>query len=145
MSKWNFRLVEIDSICRRQNRGEWQILFGLGRVENIACKEENAPYHHFLLSQACLGKPSLTHSYTITPFDGPGKQAFWVENTVGKGEIARNEQFLLFQQRFLSVWITCCHFRQIWNCCLQTLSAWKICRLVMGYGLKGSLEVGIMW
>ena len=24
----------------------------------------------------------------------------WVENTVGKGEIARNEQFLLFQQCF---------------------------------------------
>ena len=33
--------------------------------------------------------------------------------TVGKGEIARNEQFLLFPQCFLPVWITCCHFRQI--------------------------------
>ena len=27
-----------------------------------------------------------------------------VENTVGKGEIARNEQFLLFAQCFLPVW-----------------------------------------
>ena len=35
------------------------------------------------------------------------------ENTVGKGEIARNEQFLLFPQYFLPVWITLCHFRQI--------------------------------
>ena len=34
------------------------------------------------------------------------------ENTVGKGEIARNEQFLLFPQCFLPVWITFCHFRQ---------------------------------
>ena len=35
------------------------------------------------------------------------------ENTVGKGEIARIEQFLLFPQCFLPVWITFCHFRQI--------------------------------
>ena len=36
----------------------------------------------------------LTHSYTMTPFDAPGEQAF--ENTMGKVEIARDEQFLLF-------------------------------------------------
>ena len=35
-----------------------------------------------------------THSHTMTPFDAPGKQAF--ENTVVKGQIARNEQFPLF-------------------------------------------------
>ena len=35
------------------------------------------------------------------------------ENTVGKGKIARNEQFFLFPQCFLPVWITFCHFRQI--------------------------------
>ena len=44
------------------------------------------------------------------------------ENTVGKGEIARNEQFLIFSQCFPPVWITFCHFRQILNSCLQTLS-----------------------
>ena len=32
------------------------------------------------------------------------------ENTVGKGEIARNEQFLLFLQSFLPVWRTFCYF-----------------------------------
>ena len=37
----------------------------------------------------------------MTPFDAPGKKPF--ENTVGKGEIARNEQFLLFPQCFLLV------------------------------------------
>ena len=47
----------------------------------------------------------------MTPFDAPGKQAF--ENIVGKEEIARNEQFLLFPQYFLPVWITFFHFRQI--------------------------------
>ena len=31
------------------------------------------------------------------------------ENTVGKGEIARNEQFHLFPQCFLPIWITFCH------------------------------------
>ena len=30
------------------------------------------------------------------------------ENTVGKGEIARNEQFLLFPQCFLTIWKTFC-------------------------------------
>ena len=32
------------------------------------------------------------------------------ENTVGKGEIAHNEQFLLFPQCFLPAWRTLCHF-----------------------------------
>ena len=44
------------------------------------------------------------------------------ENTGGKWEIARNKQFLLFPQCFLPVWRSFCHFHQIWNCCLQTLS-----------------------
>ena len=35
------------------------------------------------------------------------------ENTVGKGEIARNEQFLLFPQCFLPIWITLFHFHQV--------------------------------
>ena len=47
------------------------------------------------------------------------------ENTVGKGGIARNEQFLLFLQCFLPSWTSSCHFYQIQNCCLQTLSGWK--------------------
>ena len=47
------------------------------------------------------GLVALTHSHTMTPFDAPGKQPF--ENTVGKGEIARNEQFLLYPQCFLPV------------------------------------------
>ena len=35
------------------------------------------------------------------------------ENTAGKEEIGRNEQFLLFPQCFLSVWRTFCHFYQV--------------------------------
>ena len=35
------------------------------------------------------------------------------ENHVGKGEIARNEQFLLYPQCFLPVWRAFCHFQQI--------------------------------
>ena len=35
------------------------------------------------------------------------------ENTVGKGEIARNEQFLLFPHCFLPVWRSSCHFYKI--------------------------------
>ena len=47
----------------------------------------------------------------MTPFDALGNKPF--EKTMGKGEIARYEQFLLCPQRFLPIWITFCHFRQI--------------------------------
>ena len=47
------------------------------------------------------------------------------ENTVGKGEIARYEQILLFPQCFLHVLKTFCHFRQNLNCSLQIFSVWK--------------------
>ena len=53
------------------------------------------------------------------------------KNTEEKGEIARNEQFLLFPQCFLPIWITFCHIRQILNCRLQTLSVWKSLKFVV--------------
>ena len=53
----------------------------------------------------------LTHSHTMTLLTPLGNKPF--ENTVGKGEIARNEQFLPFPQCFLPVWITFFHFREI--------------------------------
>ena len=48
-----------------------------------------------------------------------------LENTVGKGEIACNEQFLLFQQCFLSVW-------RIFLLNAFSLKESKICRLGKG-------------
>ena len=53
------------------------------------------------------------------------------ENTVGKGEIARKEQFLLLPQCFLPTWRTFSSFHQIWNCRLQTLSVWKSLKFVI--------------
>ena len=51
------------------------------------------------------------------------------ENTLGKEEIARNEQFLLFPQCFLSFQRTFCHFHQI--CHPQTLSVWKSLKFIV--------------
>ena len=65
----------------------------------------------------------------MTPFDASGKKPF--ENTVGKGENAHNEQFLLFPKCFLPVWITFCKVRQVWNCRLQTFSIWKSLKFVV--------------
>ena len=66
---------------------------------------QDATLHFYVifLFWACLlyHQIQLTHSHTMTPFDVPGKQA--IENTVGKGEIARKEQFLLFPQCFLPI------------------------------------------
>ena len=52
------------------------------------------------------------------------------ENTVGKGEIAHNKQFLLFPLCFLPFQRAFCHFHQIWNCCLQTLWVLKSLKFV---------------
>ena len=69
----------------------------------------------------------------INPF--PNKPWFLqyksFENTVGKGEIACNEQFLLFPQCFLPIRRNFCHFHQIWNCRLQTFSVWKRLKFVV--------------
>ena len=58
------------------------------------------------------------------------------ENTVGKGEIARNEQFLLFPQCFLPFWRRLHYFHKIWNWHLQRLSIWKSLNLVVWERVK---------
>ena len=58
------------------------------------------------------------------------------ENTVCKGEIARNEQFLLCPQCFLPVWTTFCHFHQIYYCRLQILSVSKSIKFVVWERVK---------
>ena len=58
---------------------------------------------------------------------------------MGKGEIACNEQFLLFPQCFLPILRTFCHFCQIWNCRLTTLSVWKGLKFVVLERVKAFL------
>ena len=53
------------------------------------------------------------------------------EITVGKGEIARHEQFLLFPQCFLPSWRPLCIFHSIKDCHLQTLSVWTSLKFVI--------------
>ena len=95
-----------------------------------------------MFSKALL---SLRGCLCFNPF--PNK--FWLshvcstfENTVGKGEIAHNEQFLLYPQCFLPIWRTFCHCDQI--CKLSSANSFfssansfslevsKICRLGKG-------------
>ena len=76
--------------------------------------------------------PIPTQWHLLTPLGNKP-----LENTVGKGDIARSEQYLLFPQCFYLFWKTFCHFRQIWNCRLQTLSVWKSLKFgKSGNGLK---------
>ena len=79
-------------------------------------------------------KLTLTLSQTRPGFTCLQLKSF--ENTVGKGEIDRDEHFLLFQQFFLPIWRTFCHFHHILNCRLQTLSVWKSLNLSFGKGLR---------
>ena len=61
---------------------------------------------------------------------------FPFENTVGKGEIAHNEQFLLFPHCFLPILITFCHFffsnLKLSSANSSSLEESKICRLGKG-------------
>ena len=58
------------------------------------------------------------------------------ENSVGKGETVRNDQFLLFPQCFLPLWRIFRHLHDNNNRRLKTLSVWKNkqnCRMGKGH------------
>ena len=76
-----------------------------------------------------LSPPQKKHVFTCS-------QHRSFENTVGKGEIARNEQFLLFPQCFQPIRRTFCNFHQIQNCRLQSLSVWESLKIVVWEGVK---------
>ena len=84
-------------------------------VENTVGKGEIARYEQFLLFPQCFQKTctadtnnQILDSSKLKEFaddnfmfhENGRKFSNWVENTVGKGEIARYEQFLLFPQCF---------------------------------------------
>ena len=60
------RLVQIISICRRQNKCNLKNRnYFQGWVENIAGKGENAGYQHFLLFPQCFQKASSAGSSKV--------------------------------------------------------------------------------
>ena len=61
-------------------------------------------------------------------FWAPGKQAFWKQWEKEKLLVTSN---FSYSRCFLPVWITFFHFRQIWNCHLQTPSVWKSLEFVV--------------
>ena len=125
---------------RQTNKQTRWLLYSLQNI--IFCwykintgKRKSVGHQYFLL---LYHKVSQKHNwvYMVNPFphndtiltplgDKP------IENTVGKGEIARNKRFFLFPQCFLPVWITFCYFRQVWYCRLQSLSIWKSLKFVV--------------
>ena len=89
----------------------------------------------FILSSA----HALTHSHTKTPFDAPGKQGFWKHcgkrRNCSKGEIAHNEQFLLFSTVFstrLDNFLPFSSNLKLSSANSFSLEESKICCLVMG-------------
>ena len=81
----------------------------------------------------------LTLSQTSPGFYGSNT----FENTMGKGEIAHNEQFPLFPSVFYLFVKTFCLFREIWNCRLQTRLVSKRLKFVVWEGLIYSGKVPI--
>ena len=64
-------------------------------------------YTHICMQNTPLPFPKQALVFTCLQYKSLKK------NTVGKGEIARNEQFLLFPQCCVPFWRTFCHFHQI--------------------------------
>ena len=65
-TKWqNFRLVQIESICRRQTTRKPKIEFSLRRVANTEVKCENAGNHHFHRFPQCFQRLSFSGSWTV--------------------------------------------------------------------------------
>ena len=79
-------------------------------VRSLACTPYNCPlacspyhYNHFSFTRRQILHSSKLKGFADDnfSFDKNGRKVSkWVENTVGKGEIARYEQFLLFPQCF---------------------------------------------
>ena len=85
-------------------------------VENIVCKRRKYCLPAFSLCPTMLSKGFYLSVVKIRDCPVKGlpipKQALvftclqykYFKNTVGKGEIARNKQFILFTQCFLTIW-----------------------------------------
>ena len=110
---------------RPESSGELSIYIKMGeKFQPMSACAPRAGWYRMILF-----KGAITHSHTMTPFDAPGKQAFkkhWV-----KEKLLVTSNFSFSLKCFLHFWITFCHFRQIWNCHLQTLSVWKSLKFVV--------------
>ena len=110
-------------------------------LENILGNGEYADHLHVLLFPNLFPQPTLyLFPKQALVFTCLLYKSF--ENTVGKGEIARNEQFRLFPQCFLPVF---CHLHQVQNCRLQSLSVWKSLKFVVWERVKESHRVKVMF
>ena len=85
------------------------MLYSCYTCQNTSNQMHYGNYHYFCL---CLQNKSF-------------------ENTVGKEQIACNEQFLYSPKCFLPFWRTFCNFQFDENCRLQTLSVWKSLKFVV--------------
>ena len=134
--QWVLSALEIEKL-------NFSSLFRIIFILNLYClvlrwaiKDHHGPLVFLLLT------PKFFLNFVCWPFP---KQAIVFtclqyksfENTLGKGKIARKEQFLLFPQCFLPVRRTFFHFHYTKNCCLQTLLVWK--SLKFGKGLNQHL------
>ena len=105
------------------------IFFFFFNNRNIWLRIEFAYVEFLSVTNASPSKLSLSQTSLDFYVSAVDYKSF--ENTVGKGGIVCNEQFLLFPQCFLPVSKTFCHFHQIRKCLLQTLSVWKSLKFVV--------------
>ena len=128
----------------RKNRG----LFGKGLTTMSSSGSLNPPHNSelyrnemaFLKTLLVKENIEVTSIFSLYPFPEQALvftclQYKSLENTVGKGEIARNEQFLLFPQCFLPFWRPFYHFHNFKMSSANSLSLEesKSCRLGKGY------------
>ena len=91
----------------------YQIIWTFTDPENAGFWETSLDKKKMLVISSFSCYYNVFYSTLTLSQTSPGLQYKSFENTLGKGEIARNEQFLLFPQCFVPFWITPCHCHQI--------------------------------
>ena len=123
----NFSLVQTETIYRQQIRFLNDFEIALGRVETLVGNATIFSFSHKIVRRLFLRvvNPFLHDDTFWRPWETSLLKTLWE-----KEKLLVMSNFS-FSQCFLPVWITFCHFRQIWNCCLQTLLVWKSLKFVV--------------
>ena len=135
----NFRLFWTERVCRRQFKiwRKWQKVIQTGRKDEIAC------YKQFLLVPQCFQKACFPRASKgvivwewVNPF--PHNDTCWrpwetslLKTLWEKAKLLITSNFSFSHIIFYPFGLTFCHFCQIWNCGLQTLSVWKSLKFVV--------------
>ena len=113
-------------------QGEGHLLRSRSNIK-VTLRKKSGPFGALVFCKHSLFTQTCTQSFRKQALVFSCLSYKSLGNTVGKGETAYNEQFLLLQQHFLPFWRTI-YFYHTYICLLQSLSVWKSKKKWFGKG-----------